>query len=367
MPTITSILGARPQFIKAAPLIKALSKTDQIHQDLLHTGQHYDRNLSTIFFEELKLPEPLVNLKVGSGSHGAQTGEMLVKIEQELIKKRPDLLVVYGDTNSTLAGALAGAKLDIPIAHVEAGLRSFNRAMPEEVNRVVADHLSNLLLVPTDIARKNLENEGFKIRNIHNVGDLMVETLLANKALSRKKSEILEKLKLKKKKYLVATIHRQENTDNAKLLRSIWDQFVDLAKESELVIPLHPRTKERLLALDLNISSRNMLHVIEPLGYLDMIQLVSNSKLLLTDSGGLQKEAFVLGVPCVTLRGETEWVELIQIGVNLLANPAKPQEIKDAIKEMQGKRIDNQNFKLYGDGNSSKKITKIFQNFLGLV
>ena len=309
---LVSIVGARPQFIKAAAVSRELRKR---HKEILvHTGQHYDYEMSGIFFNGLGLPQPDVNLEVGSGSHGAQTAAMLAGIEDVLVAERPDYLLIYGDTNSTLAGALAASKLSVPIAHVEAGLRSFNRRMPEEINRVVADHLSELLLCPSDTAVRNLSAEGIT-RNVHLVGDVMLDVLnWAKQRLETQSPEILERLGLRKQHYFLATVHRSENTDDLARLSQILDAFNAL--DEQVVFPVHPRARKMIAGAGLLLAGH--VQLIDPVGYLDMVALAGAARLVLTDSGGLQKEAYWLGVPCITLRDETEWVETVEAGWNRL-------------------------------------------------
>jgi UDP-N-acetylglucosamine 2-epimerase len=309
---LVSIVGARPQFIKAAAVSRELRKR---HKEILvHTGQHYDYEMSGIFFNGLGLPQPDVNLEVGSDSHGAQTAAMLAGIEDVLVAERPDYLLIYGDTNSTLAGALAASKLSVPIAHVEAGLRSFNRRMPEEINRVVADHLSELLLCPSDTAVRNLSAEGIT-RNVHLVGDVMLDVLnWAKLRLATQSPEILERLSLRKQHYFLATVHRSENTDDLARLSQILNAFNAL--DEQVVFPVHPRARKMITGAGLRVAGH--VQLIDPVGYLDMVALASAARLVLTDSGGLQKEAYWLGVPCVTLRDETEWVETVEAGWNRL-------------------------------------------------
>lgn len=334
---IVTIIGARPQFIKAAAVSRAIADHNQkrpeasLNEVIVHTGQHYDANMSQVFFDELQIPHPDYNLGVGSGRHGAMTGAMLTKIEEVLLKENPDFLIVYGDTNSTLAGALAATKLHIPTAHVEAGLRSHNRRMPEEINRIIADQVANILLCPTQLGVANLEKEGlavsasmetpftFNTRRVYRVGDVMYDSVLFNSRLAEDKSRILEDLDLVGKPYALATLHRAENTDQAERLRQIFQAFRTVAeKHLPLVLPLHPRTRKQITAAGLDISSPE-LTIIEPVGYLDMLRLEHNASVILTDSGGVQKEAFFMGVPCVTLRDETEWTETIDRGWNFLA------------------------------------------------
>jgi UDP-GlcNAc3NAcA epimerase len=313
---IVTNVGARPQFIKAAALSRKLR---QVHTEILvHTGQHYDANMSDIFFRELEIAPPDYNLGIGSGPHGEQTGLMLAAIERVILAEKPDWVLVYGDTNSTLAGALAAAKCHIPVAHVEAGLRSFNRLMPEEINRVLTDHVSNLLFCPTQTAVDNLAVEGI-IQGVHLVGDIMYDGLLWAVERVQKWSDILERLQIKEKSYLLATVHRAENTDDPERLSNILTAFDNL--DEPLIFPTHPRTRVRLQAI--NWRPRPHIQLIEPVGYLDMVNLTNQARLILTDSGGLQKEAYWLGVPCVTLRDETEWIETVESGWNIVvgANP----------------------------------------------
>jgi len=321
---LASIVGARPQFIKLAPLARSLELHrkvggEPIDHVIIHTGQHYDRAMSEIFFEELEIPRATLNLGVGSGSHGNQTGQMLDKIEQALLELSPDMVLIFGDTNSTLAGALAAAKLQIAMAHVEAGLRSFNRRMPEEINRVLADHVSDLLLAPTPTALENLAREGLSERTVF-TGDIMYDAVLYNLELAARKSRILERLALEPRSYAVATVHRAENTDDEQRLGNLLQVFNDIAANSfHLVLPLHPRTAKLVRSRFPGWSPHPRLRTIEPVGHLDMLWLLTHARMTLTDSGGLQKEAFFMGCPCITLREETEWVETIQAGCNVLS------------------------------------------------
>lgn len=349
---IASIVGARPQFIKAAPLSKRLRREHR--EVLIHTGQHYDQELSSIFFDQLKIPRPDYNLKVGSGGQGEQTGKMLTKVEEALLKERPDLVIVYGDTNSTLAGALAAVKLHIKVAHVEAGLRSYNRRMPEEINRLLTDHISDLLFCPSPRAVENLQREGIK-DGVYLVGDVMFDALLKNMEVARRESQVMEKLGISGGGFLLLTIHRQENTDQYENLYSIVEAITSL--EKRVVFPAHPRVRKWLRHWDLwekCLASSNLM-VIEPLGYLDMLVLEEKAEAILTDSGGMQKEAYFLKTPCLILRQETEWVELVEGGWNTLVG-TDPERIRDALNHLQ---LPMQGRNPYGEGKASLGIAEI--------
>lgn len=316
---LAQLVGARPQFIKLAPVSRALARYthEGVRELIVHTGQHYDPLLSEVFFEELALPQPAVNLEVGSDTHARQTAAMLERIEAYLLAERPAAVVVYGDTNSTLAGALAAAKLHIPVAHVEAGLRSFNRSMPEELNRTVTDHLSDLLLAPTEMAVQNLAREGLATRT-HLVGDVMYDALLANAATARRSSQVLERLRLGEAPFGLVTVHRAESTEPTVLGR-VLELIGEVARRLvPLVFPLHPRTREAMRSCLPGWRAPPALSIIEPLGPMDMLRLTQAASVVITDSGGLQKEAFMLGRPCITLRTETEWVETVAAGANSL-------------------------------------------------
>jgi UDP-N-acetylglucosamine 2-epimerase len=326
---VLTVVGARPQFIKSAPVSRELRKVAT--EVVVHTGQHYDANMSDVFFEELKIPKADYNLGIGSGRHGEQTGNMLTGIERVLIKERPDAVLVYGDTNSTLAGALTAAKLHVPVAHVEAGLRSYERRMPEEINRIVTDHLSTLLFAPTSTAVKNLRREGIR-KGVHLVGDVMYDAVLQNIQVAEARSRILRLLTIRPKAYVLATVHRAENTDDARVLRNIVEAFWKISRDEPLIWPVHPRTRKVLARLALRTPRRSQLSLIEPISYLDMLKLEKNARVILTDSGGVQKEAAWFEVPCVTLREETEWVETVEAGWNTLAGTDREKIVKAAAK-----------------------------------
>ncbi|EHQ92005.1 non-hydrolyzing UDP-N-acetylglucosamine 2-epimerase [Desulfosporosinus youngiae] len=322
---IATVVGARPQFIKAAPVSRVLRRAHQ--EILIHTGQHYDANMSDIFFDELHIPRPDFHLGIGSGRHGAQTGSILEKVEDVLIQETPDALLVYGDTNSTLAGALAASKLHIPVIHIEAGLRSFNRRMPEEINRVLTDHLSSRLFCPTETAVKNLAAEGIT-KGVFQNGDVMYDAFLYNLELAKEKSNILQTQGLNPKSYVLCTIHRAENTDDPARLTQILKAVSKISVP--VVLPLHPRTRKIVHQLGLT-SLLERVKVLEPVGYLDMIALEANTLKLVTDSGGVQKEAYFAGVPCITMRDETEWVETVEVGWNCLTG-ADEEKILEAVE-----------------------------------
>lgn len=330
---IISIVGARPQFIKCAPLSRVLRKEHK--EILLHTGQHYDPEMSDVFFNELDIPKPDYSLEIGPGSHGEQTGKMMIEIEKVLIKERPDLVIVFGDTNSTISGALVASKLQIKIAHVEAGLRSFDRCMPEELNRVVTDHISDILFCPTKTAVKNLKKEGIT-KGVFIVGDVMADALEYNRKIATEKSTILEDLDLKSKEFMVATVHRASNTDRIENLSSIVEAFCETT--DTIVFPVHPRTEKYLKQYSLWDQLCSFVKVIPPVGYLDMIRLMVNSTKILTDSGGVQKEAYMLGIPCITMRESTEWIETVEDGWNVLVG-ADYQKIRDSIKNFEGGKV----------------------------
>lgn len=385
MMKLVDIVGARPQFIKLAPILKSIERHNREHSEcplqevLVHTGQHYDYELSQVFFDELGLKAPNYHLGVGSGTHGYQTGEMLKRIEEVLLKEKPDWVMVYGDTNSTLAGALAAAKLHIPVAHVEAGLRSFNRKMPEEINRILTDHLSDVLFCPTETSVHNLKNEGFTtIANngrliplyatdyeprttshgpvVLNTGDVMYDAVLQYAELAEAKSGILKRLELGPKGYALATIHRAENTDDHARLRRIFAGLEAIAREGlPVVFPVHPRTRKQTEVIDLGLTA---VRLIEPVSYLDMLILEKNARVILTDSGGVQKEAFFFRVPCVTLREETEWVETVETGWNVLVGCDLERTVRAALRAQQGEKTAWP----YGDGRAAERIVSLLES-----
>lgn len=352
---IVTIVGARPQFIKAAAVSRAIGTEPSLglSEILVHTGQHFDENMSRVFFDELDIPPPGYNLEIAGGNHGAMTGRMLEAVEKVLLVERPHMVLIYGDTNSTVAGALAAAKLHIPIAHVEAGLRSFNMRMPEEINRVLADRISSLLLCPTATSIENLRAEGI-VKGVHDVGDVMYDVALFHGARARQESEILSRLGLTAGNFILATCHRAENTDDPARLGGIIDGLAQLACTMPVVLPLHPRTGNLIEKFRFSDRVKNIL-MVEPLAYLDMIALEQAAKVICTDSGGVQKEAFFYGVPCVTMRDETEWAELVHAGWNQLAG-ADTGRILNAVKNaaIPGARED-----FYGDGHAAKKVVAI--------
>lgn len=356
---ILTVLGARPQFIKAGAVNREIRRLkengEKLKEIIVHTGQHYDRNMSDVFFEELHLPKPDYYLGVGGKSHGAMTGEMIVKIEEVMLKEKPEVVLVYGDTNSTLAGAISVSKLHIPIAHVEAGLRSFNMKMPEEINRILTDRVSTWLFCPTNTAVENLKKEGFpfKLSNNHyqiisNVGDVMYDVALYYKQFAKKPSSLTTITD----NFVLCTVHRAENTDNPEILKNIFEALEEIAKERQVILPLHPRTKQKLKSLPLSLTN---ITIIEPVSYLEMVWLLDNCSLVITDSGGLQKEAFFFKKPCITLRDETEWIELVENGGNKLVGANKEKIIETYRKFTKIQPLINLP-NLYGDGKASKKI-----------
>ena len=347
---LVTIVGARPQFVKAAPLSRTIAARKGVEEVSVHTGQHFDYNMSDVFFEELGIPEPTYNLDIHGGRHGEMTARMLSAIEETLINEKPDAVIVFGDTNSTLAGALAASKLHMPVAHIEAGLRSYNRRMPEEINRVLTDHVSALLMCPTRIAVENLQKEGVN-KGVFAVGDLMYDVMRTLSPIAAKRSTVLSSIGLEKGGYTLATLHRAENTDTKPALLKARDFLVALSRERPVVLPLHPRTRAALERFDVDPFTDGEVKLLEPVGYLDMLALLQGAALVATDSGGLQKEAYFNAAPCITMRDETEWVETITHGWNRLWSEQnyKPRR---TITE-------------YGDGRSAEKIIDIIVRELG--
>lgn len=378
---IVTIIGARPQIIKAAALSRAIKNlfSTQIQEIIVHTGQHYDANMSQVFFDELGIPAPDYNLNVGSGSHGKQTAIMLTGIEEILIKEKPNAIVLYGDTNSTLAGGIAASKIHVPVIHIEAGLRSFSKAMPEEINRIMCDHVSTFLFSPTKTGYDNLIREGFNKDalapytadnpKIYHCGDVMYDNSLYFSDISEEKTDVISKLKLQKNKFILATIHRNNNTDEPERLNALFKSLNDISLKHSLdvVLPLHPRTA-KLLPLNLkkelfeSISVNPHFKIIEPASFLEMLALEKNCQLVMTDSGGVQKEAFYFEKPCVILRPETEWVELVECGAAIVAD-ADEMKIKAAFDSLTHK-LDLRFPKLYGDGKASEFICKELIKYL---
>ena len=377
---ILTIIGARPQIIKAAALSRAIKNkfADKIEEKILHTGQHYDENMSAVFFSELEIPLPDYNLNVGSGLHGEQTAKIISGIEQVLLKNKFDAIVLFGDTNSTLAGAIAASKLHIPIAHIEAGLRSFNMAMPEEINRIVCDQLSSLLFAPTQTAIDNLNKEGFssinptfqtqKQRKIFLSGDIMYDNSLYYSSLAEHKTDILTRLNLQKEEFILATIHRDNNTDDPKRLSNIFDALLEISNQNKLkiVLPIHPRTKKQLTAnLSPNIYDRlqksNSIIQIPPVSFFEIIALEKNAKIIMTDSGGLQKEAYFFKKPCVILRKETEWTEIVEQKAGIIADADK-NAIIQAVEQLKSPTITFS--PVFGDGHAANFILNEIINYL---
>ena len=347
---IATIVGARPQFIKAATISRSISDTTDIHEVLIHTGQHFDTNMSDVFFNDLDIPKPNYNLGIGGGLHGENTGRMLEAIEQVLIGEKPDWVLVYGDTDTTLAGALAASKLHISVAHVEAGLRSFNRHMPEEINRLITDHVSDILFVPTTTAIGNLKKEGISDDKVQVLGDVMYDATLYYQHKARK-PKVAEVDSIKP--FVLCTIHRAENTDNTARLTAMIQRLNQLARHTAIILPLHPRTLAALKRIHA-VSLDQSIQVIDPVGFLEMTWLLSKCSLVLTDSGGLQKEAYFHKKPCLTFREETEWVELVNAGFNRLVSPFS-ESFLDTYDEMMKLKISDKS-RLYGDGNAATKI-----------
>ncbi len=358
---ISIIVGTRPNLIKISPLVRRIKGDPDIDLQFINTGQHYDYELDEIFIKELNLPKS-VNLEVGSGNQGEQIGNALIKIEKELIEFKPDIVIVIGDTNSTLAGALASVKLHIPVAHIEAGLRSFDRKMPEEINRIAVDHISDMLLVPTENAIKNLKAEGIIDEKIFFVQDITVDACIENYEIA-KNSEILKKLDINDD-FVLVTLHRQENVDIKENLCNILDALIEISKSRDVIFPLHPRTLKNLKSFDVFEEYSKDIRFIKPLGYFDFLKLLVSASCIVTDSGGIQKEALILKTPCVTTRTTTEWIETINLNANVLVSSDKEKIIEEVSKRLSKefrefmKKIENP----YGDGKTSERIIKYIKN-----
>jgi UDP-N-acetylglucosamine 2-epimerase (non-hydrolysing) len=361
------VLGTRPQIVKSAPFIHLASKDKQIHLDVVHTGQHYDYEMTKIFFEELSLPEPVANLNVGSGTHAQQTAKIMLRLEKLLQRQKPDLVIVPGDTNSTLAGALTAAKLHIPIAHIEAGARSYDIHMPEEINRRLTDHCSTMLFTPTENCTQNLLKEGINEKKIHQTGDTMYDVLL-QQLPKAEKTPILEQLDLKPKNYALLTTHRPENVDNSENLKNIVEAVMRL-NQLTIVFPAHPRTQKQLRKTKLykKLEKQKHIKIIKPVGYHETVKLIKNAKLILTDSGGMQKEAFWLKTPCITLRETTEWPETVKLGANHLTGTNKQKIIEKASEILDREQLIKEKLEKlpnpFGDGKASKKIIEVIKSF----
>lgn len=357
---ILTIVGARPQFVKAAVVSRAFrelsgGKYGAIEEKIVHTGQHFDTQMSDVFFDEMDIPRPSHQLAFGGLTHGAMTGRMVEGIERIILDEKPDWVLVYGDTNSTLAGTLAAVKLHVPVAHVEAGLRSYNRQMPEEINRILTDHASSLLFPPTQCARETLLSEGIPDRLIMVSGDVMYDAAMFYGGLSDQRSNIVQHLGLSGTPFILSTIHRAENTDNPEKLTAIVAGLAELSSHLPVVLPLHPRTRNVVEKMD-DISSLDSLHIIAPVGYLDMVALEKHADLIVTDSGGVQKEAYFFATPCLTLRTETEWTELVELGVNKVVEPSSKNAIVAAANAMINTNYFDFSKKPYGNGDAAMKI-----------
>ena len=372
MKKFITIVGARPQIIKSSAISRAVQNeySEQLKEIIVHTGQHYDENMSKVFFDEMKIPVPDYNLQVGSGSHASQTAKMLEGLEEIYLKENPDAILVYGDTNSTIAGALAAAKIHIPVIHVEAGLRSFNKAMPEELNRISCDHMSTLLFTPTSVGLDNLKNEGFDLTvkekatidqpNVYHCGDVMYDNSLYFSEISDDFATVMQTTNLVANEFVLMTVHRDSNTDDPKRLEAIFEAVIELAEEHQLtfVLPLHPRTKNKLGTMNAELQSKvensGFIKIIDPVGFMDIIALEKNARMIVTDSGGLQKESFFFQKPCVIMRPQTEWVEIVNNGNALLAGADK-MAIKETFNTLYNKS-DYTYPEFYGDGKAAEFI-----------
>lgn len=355
MKKILTIAGTRPQLVKIGAVSRVLRES--FEEVLVNTGQHYDYNMAGVFFEELNIPKPNYDLGIGSDTHGRQTGRMMIAVEEIVEKEQPDAIIVYGDTNSTLAGAIVASKLHIPLIHIEAGLRSYNKEMPEEINRIMTDHVSTLLFVPTDLAVANLAKEGIT-EGIHQVGDVMYDAVLYNMETAERKHSLAD-YNLISREYVLGTIHRPDNTDNIERLEAILTAFSTL--EEKVYLPLHPRTKSKIASFGLNpiLEQAKNIEIVEPISYLEMLLLEKHAKAIVTDSGGIQKEAYFAKVPCITLRDQTEWLETIETGWNQLVNPLEVNLVEKLSNLKKGQPIDD----LYGDGQAAKKIVAVLKAY----
>lgn len=355
---ICTVVGARPQFIKAAVVSQALRAHPGTEEVLIHTGQHFDQNMSDVFFDELEIPKPKHHLGIGGGGHGVQTGRMLIELERVMIEEQPDWVLVYGDTNSTLAGALAAAKLGIPIAHVEAGLRSFNQAMPEEINRVMTDHVSAELFAPTDAAVTNLLREGFDRSRIVQTGDVMLDAALYFSRKAESRTGLLDSLKVEPGQYILTTVHRAGNTDDPARLRAIYEGLQSVSDQMPIVWPVHPRTRNALEKIGLAQTSSDRVRFAAPLGYFDMVTLESQARIVATDSGGVQKEAFFFQKPCAVFRSETEWTELVDLGWTQLIDPTDSEVVRSGLSDMLSRPTPKlPESKPFGSGDAAVQIS----------
>jgi len=355
MKKVLTIAGTRPQLVKVAAVSRVLRKS--FHEILVNTGQHYDYNMAGVFFDELNIPKPDYDLGIGSDTHGRQTGKMMIAIEEVVEKEQPNAILVYGDTNSTLAASIVASKLHIPLFHIEAGLRSYNKEMPEEINRIMTDHVSTFLFAPTEVAKDNLKDEGI-VDGIHIVGDVMYDAVKYNINLAEKRYN-LKQFGLSQKEYILGTIHRADNTDNKKRLEAILQGFASI--KDVVYLPLHPRTKKKIEEFGLNniLEKSNNIKIVEPISYLEMLYLEKNAKAIVTDSGGVQKEAYFAKVPCITLREQTEWVETIEIGWNQLVNPLKVDLTAKLSNLQDGQEVEG----VYGNGQAAEQIVAIMKSY----
>jgi UDP-GlcNAc3NAcA epimerase len=359
---IATIVGARPQFIKSAVVSRAIRNAGCFSEIMIHTGQHYDAKMSECFFEELGIPKPQYNLAVGSGMHGYQTGEMMKGIEPVLMKEKPSIVIVYGDTNTTLAGAIVAAKMHIPVAHIEAGLRSYNKKMPEEINRITTDHISAILFCPTTTAINNLRTEGIR-HGIYKSGDVMYDVAVQYGKRAENYRNIMTAAHIEPSQYIVATIHRSENTDDRSRMEMIMEALNNIGSNMSVVMPLHPRTEKLIRSYGIDMQH---IQTIGPVGFLEMMCLLKNAKIIVTDSGGLQKEGYFHRIPCVTIREQTEWIETIESGWNSLADMTSAQGIVGSIINAMNASIERSEIAEYGDGSASEQIVKIITSYVDM-